>query len=428
MSSNFARMLLVGLVVTAAMRCPAQITPAEKFAAAPTPATDAEIQRWVDELGHDSYPLRQQAADRLLAAGSAARPSLVKLADGSDPETRAAARRLLSLIDRSEFQRRLEAFAADTDGRAGLTMPGWEAYQELVGGDADDRALFVEMQKGEAPLLAAVFDKSKRPPEDLLESRLRTQVSLLESRLQRVTQFQPNMVNGMLAPSLGSSAAMLFLGSIAETEPSDSVTGGLSHLLQRPPLREQLQRKKGQNVPNAVRRLAVAWALKCPNKSEGSLNARLMAIGVLGLEDALALPLAIVAGGPEYVQLSPAIKAQATITVGQLGNRSHVAQVEPLLNDATIYMTASQENLPGAPVGTVQVRDVAMVVLLRLTDQSPADYGYVAAQQFQPRNFSIQPFGVDGDKRRAQAIAKWRQWRADHTDDKGDSKNGRGAE
>ena len=69
-----------------------------------------------------------------------------------------------------------------------------------------------------------------------------------------------------------------------------------------------------------------------------------------------------------------------------------------------------------------------MVVLLRLTDQSPADYGYIAAQQFQPRNFSIQPFGVDGDKRRAQAIAKWRQWRAEHPDDKGDFKDRRGAD
>jgi hypothetical protein len=64
------------------------------------------------------------------------------------------------------------------------------------------------------------------------------------------------------------------------------------------------------------------------------------------------------------------------------------------------------------------VRDAALVILLRLTDQSPNDYGYIASQQISPRSFSIQPLGADGDKRRAQAIAKWRQWRAEHPDEK----------
>jgi hypothetical protein len=406
MTSNFARNVLVSMVALAIVACAAHVAPAEKPATAgnSSPASDAEIQRWIADLGNDAYPVRQQAADRLLAAGSSARLPLIKLADGPDPETRAAARRLISLIDRSEFHRRLEAFAADADGRQGLTMPGWDAYRKLVGGDADDRALFVEMQKNESALMAAVFDNGKRSRDDLLEARL-----------QRVTQWQPNVVNATASPSLGSCAAMVFLGSIAETEPSDAVTGAISILVQRPPLREHLQRNNGQN---AVRRLATAWILNCPNKNESSINSRLMAMGMLGLEDALPLPLAIIAGGPDYAQLSPAIKALAAVTIGQLGNRSHVARLEPLLNDATIYMTATQEGLPGAPAGTVQVRDVALVVLLRLTDQAPADYGYIAGQQFSPRQFSIQPFGADGDKRRAQAIAKWRQWRTEHPDDK----------
>jgi len=394
------------LVAFAAMSCTVQLAPAERPATAAhnSPANDADIQQRIADLSNDAFAVRQQAADDLLAAGAAARQPLLKLSDGPDPETRAAARRLISLIDRSEFHRRLEAFSADTDGRQGLTMPGWDAYRKLVGGDAEDRALFVEMQKSESALLAGMFDGAKRSRDDLLESRL-----------QRVTQWQPNVVNGVASPSLGSCAAMVFLGSIAETEPSDAVTGAISILVQRPPLREHLQRNNGQK---AVRRLAIAWILNCPNKSESSINSRLMAMGMLGIEDALPLPLAIIAGGPDYAQLPPAIKALATVTIGQLGNRSHVAQLEPLLNDATIYMTASQENVPGSPAGTVQVRDVALVVLLRLTDQTPADYGYIAAQQFSPRSFSIQPMGADGDKRRAQAISKWREWRAEPPDNK----------
>jgi len=404
MSSNTPRIVLLWIVAFAAAPCFAQVAQVEKSPteAAGSQATDADIQRWIADLGNDAYPVRQQAADRLLAAGAAARTALVTLADGPDPETRTAARRLVALIDRSEFQRRLDAFAADGDGTQGLSMPGWDAYRKLVGGDTDDRALFVEMQKSEPALMAAVFENGKRSRDDLLESRL-----------QRVTQWQPNIVNAMSSPSLGSCAAMLFLGSIEEMEPSDAVTGAISILVQRPPLREHLQRNTGRK---AVRRLGIAWVLNCPNKSETAINSRLMVIGMLNLEDALALPLAIVAGGSEYAQLSPTMKALATVTIGQLGNRSHVAQLEPLLNDPTVYMTASQENLPGAPAGTVQVRDVALVVLLHFTDQSPADYGYIASQQIQARSFTISPFGADGDKRRAQAIAKWRAWRAEHPD------------
>ena len=36
------------------------------------------------------------------------------------------------------------------------------------------------------------------------------------------------------------------------------------------------------------------------------------------------------------------------VTIGQLGNRSHVDKLELLLNDTTIYMTATQEGVPGA--------------------------------------------------------------------------------
>jgi hypothetical protein len=87
------------------------------------------------------------AAKQLLTAGIAARAPLSEASEGPDPETRAAARRLVALIDKSEFNHRLEAFAADTDGKRGLTLPGWKQFTELVGGDAAARALFVDMQR-----------------------------------------------------------------------------------------------------------------------------------------------------------------------------------------------------------------------------------------------------------------------------------------
>ena len=114
----------------------------------PPPAVNQEeIARSISELGHDAFTVRQAAASRLLAAGTPARDALVALVDGPDPETRAAARRLISQIDQSEFHRRLEAFAADTDGALGVTLPGWDRFKKVVGSDPPARALFVDMQR-----------------------------------------------------------------------------------------------------------------------------------------------------------------------------------------------------------------------------------------------------------------------------------------
>src|SRR6476646_3509156 len=158
------------------IHCAAQ-EPAKLVAAAErlSPATIAspdEISRWIDELGHDAFTVRQGAAVQLLAAGMSAREPLLAIIDGPDPERRAAARRLVALIDQSEFHRRLEAFAADTEGKQHLTLPGWDQYQKLVGNDAAARALFVDMQRHESPLMAAAFGGSRQSPGDLLETRL----------------------------------------------------------------------------------------------------------------------------------------------------------------------------------------------------------------------------------------------------------------
>ena len=61
---------------------------------APSPPSADDITRWVRDLGNDSYSVRQEANTQLQAAGMAAREPLAKLAQGADPETRAAARRL----------------------------------------------------------------------------------------------------------------------------------------------------------------------------------------------------------------------------------------------------------------------------------------------------------------------------------------------
>ena len=374
--------------------------PSETPAAAPTansPSSD-EIARWIGELSHDAFKVRQSAAARLLAAGMAARDPLLAIADGPDPETRAAARRLVALIDRTEFQRRLLAFAADTDGRLGLRLPGWEKFRELVGGDPPARALFVDMQRQEGALLAAAFGVSSRPPEEIWEPRL-----------MRLVQWQATSGDRNVPPPLGSCAAMLFLGAAADMTVSETGAVLVENLIQRPPLHEAIQEA---NPQNAIRKLVAGWILHCPNQNEVILARRLALTSNLEMQEALPLALAVSSGDEKYVRVSPATRSTAVLIIGQLGQRKHVDELEPLLDDASICIPPHAQG-PGQPIAEVQIRDVALVVMLHLTNQRPADYGYINARLMQPqRLFQLPTLSREKNDERTEAVAKWRAWRA----------------
>ena len=262
--------LLVLAWVSAARPAIAQVPNAKVGEQRNSTATQPEIDRWIAELGSDSYPIRQSAAEQLLAAGMSARNALIQLADGADPETRAAARRLVSLIDRTEFRRSLDAFAADTDGQRGLTLPGWEAFQKLVGSDPACRTLFVDMQRQEGSLLATAFGISKKPPDELWEDRL-----------QRVAQWQTSASERGAAPPLGSCAAMLFLGCSNDMNVSDSAATIVDILIQRSPVREALLSEKRKRSDSQTRcRLDLELPeqqrsrLAQPVESDGNILAR----------------------------------------------------------------------------------------------------------------------------------------------------------
>jgi hypothetical protein len=376
---------------------PAKLVAAAERLSPASIASPDEIGRWIDELGHDAFTVRQAAASQLLSAGMSAREPLLAIVDGPDPERRAAARRLIALIDQSDFHRRLEAFAADTDGRQHLTLPGWDQYQKLVGSDPAARALFVEMQRHEGPLIAALFGASKQAPNHALESRL-----------VRLVQWQNLGGNRSVSPPLGSSAALLFLGSVADIDMSDDAAALIALLLQRSPFPETL---RSDNRQDATRRLAVAWLLHCPTKNENILQQRLSTISNNGLEEALPLPLAVIGGEGPYKRTQPITRAVAALVIGQFGGAEHVDRLEPLLADTSICNgNGLQQQLPGQQA--VQVRDVALVVMLQLTGQKPADYGYINARNQPQRAFQLQSLSRDNDQQRNEAIAKWRQWRA----------------
>jgi hypothetical protein len=356
---------------------------------------DPDIQTLIGQLSDDEFAVRQAAAERLLSAGTPARAALVVVAGGPDPEARAAARRLVALIDRTDFNRRLEAFAADTDGKRGLTLPGWEQFRKLVGNDPAARTLFVDMQRAEGTLIAAAFGVSSQPPEELWEERI-----------TRLVTWQMIHGNRTVAPPLGSCATMVFLGSVPEIDVSDRGAQMVENLIQRPPISEAFS---GSAPQDAVRRLVISWILHCPNNSEVIVASRLQLMSGMNLKAGLPLALAVAGGAEPYADFNAPTRAWAMLVVGQFGGPEHAEKLEPMLSDTRVCMPVQAQ--PNQPLHGVQVRDVAMCVMLQLTRQKPADYGYLHAR-LQPHHiYDISSLHATNDKVRTDAAMKWKAWR-----------------
>jgi hypothetical protein len=394
------RILAAGCVWLAAWSfAAAQQAERPTVAGTATPSTADQIARWISELGHNSYSVRQAAAESLLAAGEAAREPLSRIADGPDPELRASARRIIALIQSTDLRRRLDAFAADVDGRAGITLPGWELFQKLVGSDARARALFVEMHRHDAALLAAAFRESST-----------SFIPAWEARLVRLVQWNALGYRNV-PPPLASCTTVLFLSCMPDFEISDSAVDSLVQMVHRPPVQEALE--TGTNR-ESMRTLVSAWVIRCTNQNESSVQQRLGVASAYQLAETLPLATSVAIRRDELRPLSPTTRMAALILIGQLGSRANVDALEPLLEDATVCFPAGMvRQRVGAPTGEeVQIRDVALMVMLQLTAQRSTDYGYPHAQR-NGRELNPQLMYPSSAEERPRAIAKWKNWKAE---------------
>jgi hypothetical protein len=368
--------------------------------AAPAPS-QADVDRWVAELGNDDYQVRKAAADQLVEGGDLARAALAKFADGPDPEIRFAARRLMTLIDDSAFNRQLAEFAADVDGKRGATLPGWKEFSKFVGRDPAARELFVDMQREEPVLLQRTFDPSSPDRQVDWEGQI--------NRLLRARIFnQP----GQLSIPAGSCATLLFLGSLPDANISDAGAAGLRQLTQIPPLSDSIAPNQSKN---AIRRLVCAWIIHCPNRSNVILQQRLDAMFQHSLSECLPLALEMIEPKPEYLALTPAQQMLAVLAVGKFGSEENIAALEPLLEDERECLPRQQINGPGSELAAVQIRDVALAAMLRLTGQEPVAYGFLHARPHPQMLFDVTSLYLENDERRTQALEQWRVWRAQHT-------------
>src|SRR4029077_4447511 len=119
--------------------------------------------------------------------------------------------------------------------------------------------------------------------------------------------------------------------------------------------------------------------------------------------EAISLPVAIAHCEPEYLTVSPILRASAALIVCRCGTKTDAAKLELLLEDESTFAVP-----PNGPQGVgvnVHVSDVALAAMIHLTGQEPKDYGFNRVRMNPQTVFDPTSLALDNIEQRTAAIA-----------------------
>ncbi|MBX9789833.1 MAG: hypothetical protein K2Y37_13030 [Pirellulales bacterium] len=363
-----------------------------------------EAVELVRQLGDDSFEVRQRATLRLARIGLPAKAALLAGLQVDDPEVRMRCRRVLAIVLDLDLKSRIEAFAADRDGREDHDLPGWDRYRQLVGSDATTRELFVEMQRAEADLLEA-----QAAAPDQVSPLMQARCEQLQQRAYGGNQAQRGQI------SLGSVAALFFVATHPDVTVSDQMISYL-HTFSYQQSVQGAMRDAALAAP--IRKLIGAWIAK-PSGSPNAYQNFMLALQ-FDLREGLAPALAMLRDGG----VQPHIAQYALLLIAKFGGRADLTAVAPFLADENLLGSLSINN---KEVRT-ELRDVALAVAVHITGQDFATYGFEHLQKNPQMVFQPMTTGFGTPAKRAAAFKKWNEWLAAQPKDAAPAEVGPAAE
>jgi hypothetical protein len=340
----------------------------------------AEAAALVRKLGDERFATRELATTQLIQMGLAAHRALEEGRRQADREIRFRCERILSIVEDMDFQRRLAAFVAGRSGEE-CGLPCWRRFREAFGGEAEARALFVEMQKAEYKLLEAV----ERGPEGVAK--------LAELRCVTLQQSQ----NTARQVPLGSVVALLFAGTTADVTLPMQAQNALSSFCYQQAVIEAMN---DAGKAKLLRPLLGAW-VKC---GEGWAAQQNMSLAIrYDLKEGLVPAIKVIQAQGNQ----PYLRMQGVMTVVKLGDSSHLALLESLLEDTAKCSVQRVNNVQFE----TQIRDVALAAILVMKKQDPKQFGFDRFQDVPQSGINVSTVGFENDEKRNQALAKWREFK-----------------
>lgn len=354
-----------------------------------TDLSEVSTDELIEQLASPSFETRDLSTKELARRGDSISSDLEKALRHADLEIRLRARELLARMSHADLQRRLNAFIEDVEGRQEHDLPGWKEYKSLVGGDKANRKLFADMVSEEIDLLRTYRTDKKRV------------AAMLSGRIEA---FENGLIPGLpQQASPASVATLLFLASDDRVPVNTTLGYQVYRFLNQSASRQAIE--QGAHSP-LVKELLVVWIERGMSNSSLARNGLLLAERYKLNETALSLARNLIGKEDAASYTLP----YALLTIGRFGGEEDVQLVQKLLDNKAVCHTWHNGKFE-KPI-QVQVRDVALAVLVHLTQQDHKSYGFDLLRPDPKGMYYVYTMGFPDDAKRDKALAKWHQWSA----------------
>ena len=337
------------------------------------------VQRWIQQLGSDSFAERESAFRKLQECGGDCLPELRLAIKSNDVELRLRAQVLINQIEKFRKENRLEEFIRSDGMASGL--PGWEIYRSLVGNGKEQRVSYTELYEHRNNWLADV-GKGK---------------DLTNKFHKWVLEAKDEFISNPDKYSVKTNDALILLRDGIKT-PKKNGTESLLQLLEitllHPSIQKQYQKQE------LSRKLLLNYLSK--DGSEVNTELLISLVRQSQLQEDGQVLWSIVENKQQPIRL----RAKAMTVLAKLLPKTTETKLASYLSDATVI---GNKTFRGKRLET-QLRDVALAMTLQIRKESLADYGFPYHKSIPGRVFRSEPitFGFYSDADRKQAQEKWR--------------------
>lgn len=355
-----------------------------------------EMNELVDQLAARSYQKRDAAAEKLFNLGLAAEKVLEAGLKHEELEVRRRCEMLLNDIRNHEKFKKINAFLADKEGKKNIELPGWKRYRELAGSDKAARQFFVDMLLLDTTLFANLEGHPKEV-QSVLEARTESLYKML---------YPPGGFVGSRRAILKVKdvGLLLVLASHPGVSFPRQVSYKFTNFFYQTSIRNVLKDKK-----HPFRKLFLGWLAE--SEDEVIVAQMLQQAKYLNIEDELtdvAVRLA------KNEKLPVRTRVHAFTIIGKQGKKEFIPLLEKHLNQKDQICSFSMGNNVS---GQTQVGDVALGMLLVLTNQSHQDYNLAYTRSsnnstYYKFNASFLGFSTEAD--RMAAKDRWKAWKEDN--------------
>jgi hypothetical protein len=388
------------------------LVPGARAATSLTPAERKRAEDLIRQLGDPSYPVREEASKALYEMGLAVKDLLIDGSSHADLEVRRRCQELLPRVLEADHKARLEAFLDDEEGKGdGHGLAGWERYRKLAGTGPEARKLFAQMQKGDSARFLQDIEATPDRAGEILVAR----AAELQQRMYG-TRF--GLIKGGVAyrgsPTaleLPDIASLVCVAADPEVNlPNTTAYYNVGNFLQQPASRSGLGSK---DSPTPYRKLVLAWMKR--GIGEGNTAQYVINIATnIGIAETGDLAVEAL----RKRKITGRALGYVLVAIGKMGEKKHVPILESYLKDKDVVITIRVNK----DTSTTQVRDVALAMLVHLTGQPHAKYGFFYVKRFAAGRsgrvvasaYKFNPYylGFTSDAERAAAFKKWQEYKA----------------